>query len=78
MTLTGNLLENANAAGTEDTRTVLATSEDRHLLLEIRFLEGAANIVRANAQASVTTYVNVNNHYEGSAPLTIEKLLKLL
>jgi uncharacterized protein YecE (DUF72 family) len=24
------------------------------------------------------TYVNVNNHYEGSAPLTIQRLLDIL
>jgi uncharacterized protein YecE (DUF72 family) len=24
-----------------------------------------------------TVYLNINNHYEGSAPLTIEKLLRL-
>ena len=26
----------------------------------------------------VTTYVNVNNHYEGSAPLTIERIRSVL
>lgn len=41
-------------------------------------LEAAASIVQANARAGVTTYVNVNNHYEGCAPLTIERLVKLL
>jgi uncharacterized protein YecE (DUF72 family) len=25
-------------------------------------------------QRKVTTYLNVNNHYEGSAPLTIERI----
>jgi hypothetical protein len=26
----------------------------------------------------VDTYINVNNHYEGSAPLTIRRLLDIL
>jgi len=26
----------------------------------------------------VTTYANVNNHYEGSAPLTIERIMSLV
>ena len=26
----------------------------------------------------VDVYLNVNNHYEGSAPLTIEKIKKLI
>jgi uncharacterized protein YecE (DUF72 family) len=26
----------------------------------------------------VTVYLNVNNHYEGSAPLTIERIRRLL
>lgn len=38
-------------------------------------LAAAAKIVRANAARKVTTFVNVNNHFEGSAPLTIERLV---
>ncbi|NCC89573.1 MAG: DUF72 domain-containing protein, partial [Spirochaetia bacterium] len=30
------------------------------------------------AKEGRTIFVNVNNHYEGSAPLTIEKLVALL
>ena len=41
-------------------------------------LEAAAGLARANAQTGVTTYVNVNNHYEGCAPLTIERLMTRL
>ena len=41
-------------------------------------LEATADIVRQNAESGVDTYVNVNNHYEGSAPLTIERLLRRL
>jgi uncharacterized protein YecE (DUF72 family) len=41
-------------------------------------VQAAANIVRANARRHVLTYVNVNNHLEGSAPLTIQRLLDVL
>ena len=41
-------------------------------------IKAAASIVRANMKRGVRTFVNVNNHYEGSAPLTIEKLLRVL
>ena len=41
-------------------------------------LRTTAEIVRQNAGADVDTYVNVNNHYEGSAPLTIQRLLDIL
>jgi hypothetical protein len=34
--------------------------------------------VRANARKKVLTFVNVSNHYEGSAPLTIGRLLEML
>lgn len=43
-----------------------------------RGLGATAEIVRQNADAGVDTYVNVNNHYEGSAPLTIRRLLEVL
>jgi len=38
----------------------------------------AVEIVKRNADKLITTYVNVNNHYEGSAPLTIERFLDAL
>jgi uncharacterized protein YecE (DUF72 family) len=41
-------------------------------------LEATADLVRQNVDAGVDTYVNVNNHYEGSAPLTIRRLLEIL
>jgi len=41
-------------------------------------LKAAAAIVRANARNKVLTYLNINNHYEGSAPLTIGRFLKVL
>lgn len=43
-----------------------------------RGIADAVEIVRRNAESNVVTYVNVNNHYEGSAPLTIERFLKAL
>ena len=41
-------------------------------------LEATAVIVRQNLESGVDTYVNVNNHYEGSGPLTIQRLLDVL
>jgi len=41
-------------------------------------LRATVDIIRQNVEASVDTYVNVNNHYEGSAPLTIQRLLDIL
>lgn len=41
-------------------------------------LQAAADIIRQNLADDVDTYVNVNNHYEGSAPLTIQRLLEIL
>ena len=41
-------------------------------------LKATVDIVRRNLESGVDTYVNVNNHYEGSAPLTIQRLLDVL
>ena len=41
-------------------------------------LKSAAKIVRANVRKRVQTYVNFNNHYEGSAPLSIRRFLETL
>jgi len=41
-------------------------------------LKAAATIVRANARNKVLTYLNLNNHYEGSAPLSIGRFLEVL
>ena len=43
-----------------------------------RGILSAVDIVKRNAEKSITTYLNVNNHYEGSAPLTIERFLDAL
>jgi uncharacterized protein YecE (DUF72 family) len=41
-------------------------------------LEAAAGIVRMNLEKEVITFLNVNNHFEGSAPITIERFLDVL
>ncbi len=41
-------------------------------------LRSAAKIVRTNARKKVLTFVNLNNHYEGSAPLSIGRFLEVL
>lgn len=41
-------------------------------------LKAAASIIKENTSKKILTYINVNNHYEGSAPLTIRRLLELL
>jgi len=41
-------------------------------------LKAAAKIVRANAKKRVLTYLNLNNHYEGSAPLSLSRFLDVL
>jgi uncharacterized protein YecE (DUF72 family) len=38
-------------------------------------LKAVADMVRELRDRNVTVYLNVNNHYEGSAPLTIQRLL---
>ncbi len=41
-------------------------------------LSAAACITRKNIRSKIMTYINVNNHFEGSAPLTIERFLDVL
>ena len=41
-------------------------------------LASAAQIIQESLAKDLDTYVNVNNHYEGCAPLSIERLLALL
>ena len=41
-------------------------------------LKAAAQIVRANRKRSITTFVNINNHFEGSAPVTVERFIDIL
>ncbi len=37
-----------------------------------------ASIVKKNTQRGLKSYININNHYEGSAPLTIQRLAERL
>jgi uncharacterized protein YecE (DUF72 family) len=41
-------------------------------------LKTTTSIIKENASRKINTFVNVNNHYEGCAPLTIQRLLKLM
>ncbi len=41
-------------------------------------LEATARIVQANLEKEIITFLNVNNHFEGSAPVTIERFLDVL
>jgi uncharacterized protein YecE (DUF72 family) len=41
-------------------------------------LEAAAKIVRHNRKKNVVTFVNLNNHFEGSAPVTAERFIQTL
>ena len=41
-------------------------------------LDKIVEIIRDMLSREIDVYLNVNNHYEGSAPLTIEKIKKLL
>jgi len=41
-------------------------------------IDKVAEIIYYLKSKKVDTYVNVNNHYEGSAPLTIQKIKKLM
>ena len=41
-------------------------------------LSAVADLVEDLLDQGVDVYLNVNNHYEGSAPLTIDRLRKLL
>jgi uncharacterized protein YecE (DUF72 family) len=39
-------------------------------------LKATALIINNNTERKITTFVNINNHYEGSAPLTINRLVE--
>jgi uncharacterized protein YecE (DUF72 family) len=41
-------------------------------------LAAVVSMVRDLLERGIDVYLNVNNHYEGSAPLTIERLQRLL
>lgn len=41
-------------------------------------LKAATQIVRGNRKRNILTYVNLNNHFEGSAPISASRFLKLI
>lgn len=41
-------------------------------------LKAAVQVVRANRRRKMTTFVNINNHFEGSAPITVERFIDVL
>jgi uncharacterized protein YecE (DUF72 family) len=41
-------------------------------------LIATASLIKQNLKSKIISYINVNNHYEGSAPLTIQRLLRLI
>ncbi len=41
-------------------------------------LKAAAQIVRTNRKQNILTFVNLNNHFEGSAPISAERFLHTL
>jgi uncharacterized protein YecE (DUF72 family) len=43
-----------------------------------RGLEAAARIVRTNRKKNILTFVNLNNHFEGSAPLSAQRFIDTL
>jgi uncharacterized protein YecE (DUF72 family) len=52
------------------------TKKKWHRIVEPRDLEldSLGKMLEDLRRRKVTTYLNVNNHYEGSAPLTIERI----
>jgi uncharacterized protein YecE (DUF72 family) len=51
---------------------------DRRVAPKDEELAGIVGMVKEFAAQGVDVYINVNNHYEGSAPLTIEQIRRLL
>jgi uncharacterized protein YecE (DUF72 family) len=41
-------------------------------------LENIIKVLKELEQRKIETYLNINNHYEGSAPLTIQKIQRLM
>jgi uncharacterized protein YecE (DUF72 family) len=66
--------------GDDRKRIELATKEDWSRIVEPkdRDLERLAPHLAKLARGETNLYINVNNHYEGSSPLTIDKLQSLL
>ncbi len=41
-------------------------------------LRAAVQIARANRKRNILTFVNINNHFEGSAPITVRRFIEML
>jgi uncharacterized protein YecE (DUF72 family) len=66
--------------GGDRTEIEKETGEDWNRILAPKpeAIRSAVRITRKNARSGILTYVNINNHFEGSAPLTIERFLRAL
>lgn len=66
--------------GGDRTEIEAATGEiwNRVISPKSKGLEAAAKIVRANRKRNILTFVNLNNHFEGSAPLTAQRFIETL
>jgi uncharacterized protein YecE (DUF72 family) len=51
---------------------------DRVVLPQPEGIKAAVRITRAHLREKAVTYINANNHFEGSAPLTLERFLEAL
>jgi uncharacterized protein YecE (DUF72 family) len=51
---------------------------DRRVAPKDAELVDIIDMVKEIAERDIDVYINVNNHYEGSAPLTIEQIKRLL
>jgi uncharacterized protein YecE (DUF72 family) len=48
------------------------------IALKPKGLEAAARIIQDNQSRKALTFLNINNHFEGSAPLTVQRFLDVL
>jgi uncharacterized protein YecE (DUF72 family) len=67
-----------HGSGREEIEQAAGRRWDKIVTLRTGEIQALAGIVGSNLRAGVLTYVNVNNHFEGSAPLTIERLFAAL
>ena len=50
----------------------------RFILIRDEELKDIVEMIKDLNNRGIDVYLNVNNHYEGCAPMTIEKIIKLL
>ena len=51
---------------------------DRRIIPQESELKDSASIIDDLERRGIKVFVNINNHYEGSAPLTIKRLKEIL